>query len=249
MPLSASVRRLLPLAARQEIKQYWRRFQDRRHGIYFGTDTGVLSAEQPICIAQPVMHSAFYENKIINITRGAALLNYSLIHPDQNWSFWHRLHRPDVANGFVEGRNLVNGKLVAQTGGGLCQLSSMVYHLALLAGLTVIERHAHSIDIYEEHQRYTPLGADATVVWGFKDLRLHNPYPFAVSLQLRVQDGELHGEVNAEEALSIQPVEFARIPLQVPFIQVNTVVNGEIKVTTVYEQQQGLRAAGHPKAD
>ncbi|MEO0769182.1 MAG: VanW family protein, partial [Cyanobacteria bacterium J06649_4] len=181
-------------------------------------------------------------NKIINITRGAALLNKSRIRPHHNWSFWHRLHRPDAANGFVAGRNLVNGKLVAQTGGGLCQLSSMAYHLALTAGLTVIERHAHSIDIYEEYDRYTPLGADATVVWGVKDLRLFNPYPFAVSFSFAVQDGELVGEIQGKHPLTPQQVEFIREPLEDPFIKVETHINQQLQTTTIYEQQQGLKA-------
>jgi vancomycin resistance protein VanW len=210
MPLSAIVRRFIPLVVRQEIKHHWRRLQDVTHGIRFDTGMGRFICSQPICIVQPIRHSTFYDNKIINITRGAALLNQSLIGPNQNWSFWHRIHRPDAANGFVAGRNLVNGQLIAQTGGGLCQLSSMVYHLALLTGLTIIERHAHSVDIYEEHQRFTPLGADATVVWGFKDLRLHNP-------------------------------QFVRIPLQKPFVKINTVLNDEIFASTIYEQKQGLQ--------
>lgn len=120
----------------------------------------------------------------------------------------------------------------------------MVYHLALIAGLKVTERHSHSVDIYEEDQRYTPLGADATVVWGFKDLRLHNPYPFAVSLGLAVRDGALHGEVNAAEAMTARMVEFMRVPLKMPLVQVKTVINGEIEAVTVYEQKQGLKAVG-----
>lgn len=246
MPLSAVVRRFIPLVIRQEIKHNWRRLRDVTHGMRFDTGTGELKSSQPIRppirIVQPIMHSTFYDNKIINITRGAALLNQSLIEPNQNWSFWHRIHRPDAANGFVAGRNLVNGQLIAQTGGGLCQLSSMVYHLALLAGLTIIERHAHSIDIYEEHQRFTPLGADATVVWGFKDLRLHNPHPFAIAFEFGVQNGELLGEVNAAGELAIQQVEFVRIPLQKPFVKINTVLNDKISTSTIYEQKQGLQA-------
>ncbi|MFK8183429.1 MAG: VanW family protein [Phormidesmis sp.] len=242
MPFSTTVRRTIPLPLRQEVKHHLRRLDDAFHQIHFTKATGHFTAHPPIQLVQPVRHSAFYENKIINITRGAALLNKSLIPAHQHWSFWHRLHRPDAANGFVAGRNLVNGQLVAQTGGGLCQLSSMVYHLALLSGLSITERHAHSIDIYAEEQRYTPLGADATVVWGFKDLRLYNPHSFGISIGLAVQNGELHGEVSAEQALVALPVEFVRVPLREPLVEVRTVVGSEVKATTVYEQQQGLKA-------
>ena len=241
MVLAAAVRRSIPLVVRQELKHHWRRVHDIANGVQFDSCIGKVGSPHSICLVQPIRQSNFYQNKLINITRGAALLNQSLIHPQKNWSFWHRNRRPNTANGFVAGRNLVNGKLVAQTAGGLCQLSSMAYYLALLTGLTVIERHPHSIDIYEEHQRYTPLGSDATVVWGFKDLRLRNPYSFAVSFEFKVEGSELIGQVNAEHVLTVQAVKFVRIPLQKPFVKIDTVINNKIIETALYQQRQGLQ--------
>lgn len=241
MTWPAVVRRLIPLSMRQEIRHHWRRLQDMARGVRFDNARGALTSERPIRLVQPIMPGAFYENKIANIARGAALLDQNRVAPLQSWSFWHRVRRPGVANGFVTGRNLVSGDLVAQTGGGLCQLSSMVYHLALLAGLTIVERHPHSVDIYEEHQRFTPLGADATVVWGYKDLRLYNPHPFAVSFKFAVQDSKLLGEVAAEMELTAQQVDFVRIPLEKPFVKINTVVNNSVRDTTIYLQKQGLQ--------
>jgi vancomycin resistance protein VanW len=235
------MRRILPLRLRQNIKHIWRQLADMFSGTRFDHAKGALQMRQPICIVQPIMPSTFYENKLINITRGVALADKSIIGPNKSWSFWHRINCPNESNGFVSGRNLVNGRLVSQTGGGLCQLSSMIYHLALLGGLTIVERHAHSIDIYEEAQRFTPLGSDATVVWGFKDLRLHNPYPFAVSLEFRVEQGKLIGELNAEVDLVAQQVDFVRIPLERSLVKVNTMINDRIQATTIYEQQRGLQ--------
>ena len=246
MPRSSLVRQLLPLTTRQMLKHRWRRLQDIRHGITFDSSRGNVPTASPmhlpIQILQPIRRSNFYDNKIINITRGAALLHNSCIRPAHNWSFWHLVGRPDAANGFVAGRNLVDGKLVAQTGGGLCQLSSLVYHLALMAGLTIKERHAHSIDIYEEEARYTPLGSDATVVWGFKDLRLYNPHPFPVAFSFVVSNGELVGGVYSESPLIPKQVEFVRKSLVAPFVKVETVVDNLLHTTTTYEQQQGLKA-------
>jgi vancomycin resistance protein VanW len=233
-------RRLLPLGIRQELKHRWRQVQDGIHRTRFDSTAGALGRRARIGLTQPIMPSALYQNKLINITRGAALLDNNIIGAHRNWSFWHRIHRPNAANGFVPGRNLVNGRLVALSGGGLCQLSSMVYHLALLAGLTIVERHAHSLDIYEEDQRFTPLGADATVVWGFKDLRLHNPHPFPLSLRFRVEDGRLIGEIHSDADLMAHHVEFIQIPMKGPFVQVNTVVNNHLKDSTIYEQRRGL---------
>lgn len=235
------MRRLLPLAMRQEIRHCWRLWKDRLNGITFDPATGPLEKRSAVGLTQPIMPSDFFENKIANITRGAALLDGGLIDSNRSWSFWHRVCRPEAANGFLPGRNIVNGKLVALSGGGLCQLSSMVYHLALLGGLTVLERHSHSLDIYEEDQRFTPLGADATVVWGFKDLRLHNPHPFRVAFGFRVDQHRLIGELLSDSSLTARHVEFVRVNLERPWIQVNTMVNHRLQVSTVYEQKQGLQ--------
>jgi len=61
--------------------------------------------------------------------------------------------------------------LALDYGGGLCQLSGIIYHAVLEAGLEILERHPHSLDIYTATTRYTPLGSDAAVVYGHKDLR------------------------------------------------------------------------------
>lgn len=245
MAAYTGILRLMPLPMRQEIKHHWRRFKDARQGLRFDNAQGAFDTGKTVCITQPIMHGAFYENKLTNIARGAALLDQNLIPAGANWSFWHRIGRADKANGFVTGRNLVNGELVTQTGGGLCQLSSLVYHLGLLAGLTVIERHPHSIDIYEEHQRFTPLGADATVVRGYKDLRLHNPHAFAVRLALHVHEGKLFGAVHMQDS-NFQPptVEFVRVVRTPPFVQVDTLVNQRIETVTVYEQKPGMQVTG-----
>ncbi|MEA5441569.1 VanW family protein [Cyanobium gracile] len=235
------MRRRLPLAMRQEIRQHWRLWNDRLNGISFDHAKGAVEQPCSLGLTQPIMPSDFFESKLANITRGAALLDGGLIGINQNWSFWHRVSRPNAANGFLPGRNIVKGKLVARSGGGLCQLSSMVYHLALLGGLTVLERHPHSLDIYQEDQRFTPLGADATVVWGFKDLRLHNPHPFRVCFGFSVERDRLVGELRSEANLTARHVEFVRVRLERPWVQVNTMVNQRLQVSTVYEQKQGLQ--------
>ncbi|MBW4529314.1 MAG: VanW family protein [Aphanothece saxicola GSE-SYN-MK-01-06B] len=229
------------MAMRQEIRHCCRLWKDHLGGIRFDQATGPLERRSAVGLTQPILPSDFFDNKIANITRGAALLDGGLIGAKRSWSFWHHIGRPHAANGFRPGRNIVNGKLVVLSGGGLCQLSSMVYHLALLGGLTVLERHSHSLDIYEEEQRFTPLGADATVVWGFKDLRLHNPHPFRIAFGFRVEQNRLLGELISDANLTARHVAFVRVNLERPWIQVNTMVDQRLQASTVYEQKQGLQ--------
>src|SRR6185503_19897960 len=176
------LRRGAPLRLRQLYAQARRLYRDSLSDTHFQSENGGGYWPVRTELVQIVIQGQLYENKLSNLRRGAALIDQSLINPGSQWSFWGRVGKPSVGNGFVDGRNIVDGQLVRQVGAGLCQLSSLIYHLALLGGLEIAERHPHSIDIYRDSERFTPLGADATVVWGFKDLRLRNSYQFAISI-------------------------------------------------------------------
>lgn len=237
------LRRLVPLAARQALAHARRRWRDARNGVSLSdaraeTTPGgfVLHVE----LSQAVMPGAMLENKLANLARGAQRINLALLAPRQTWSFWRYVREPSEGNGFVAGRNLVNGQLSRQIGGGLCQLSSLAYHLGMLSGLDIVERHAHSIDIYHEHERFTPLGADATVVWGFKDLRLSNPHAVDVLIECYVQDQRLVGRVYARGPLPKYDIAFLREAIGPGRVAVDTMVNQRRHTRTLYEQRPGL---------
>lgn len=152
------------------------------------------------------------------------------------WSFWHAIGRPTARNGFAPGRNIVEGTVVRQIGGGLCQLSSLLYHLALLGGLAIVERHHHSVDIYEENARFTPLGADATVVWGYKDLRLANPHPFDICIGCAVEDDRLIGYIRSPEVIEARDLIFLRDDRDHGSTLVTTIIDGDPTVESRYER-------------
>ena len=63
----------------------------------------------------------------------------------------------------------MNGKLVPQLGGGICQVGTTLFNAVFVSGLPVVERHNHSF--YISHY---PKGRDATVSWGGPDLKFKN---------------------------------------------------------------------------
>jgi hypothetical protein len=92
------------------------------------------------------------------------------------------------------GRALIDGVVVREPGGGLCQVSGTVHAAALRAGLGVIERAGHSAAV-----RTLPRGLDAAVSQaGGTDLVLWNGYRFPVRLELRVREGALEATWSAE---------------------------------------------------
>lgn len=104
------------------------------------------------------------------------------------FSFWRQIGRASRRRGFVAGRELREGCLVASTGGGLCQLSNGLYEAALAAGFEIIERHAHS--------RLVPgsraaAGRDATVFWNYVDLRFRSRAAFRIEARLTGSELEI----------------------------------------------------------
>lgn len=123
---------------------------------------------------QPIHATEFSAGKLTNIRRALRHIDGLTMPPDSLFSWWHAVPRPDAANGFALGRTLVNGRLTPDYGGGLCQLSGIIYLVALKLGSRIYERHSHSRDIYHDNERYAPLGADAAVVYGYKNLVFKN---------------------------------------------------------------------------
>ncbi|WNG30880.1 vancomycin resistance protein [Cystobacter fuscus] len=161
-----------------------------------------------VSVTQALGQSPHLEGKRHNLTVALHQLGEPCIEPGRLFSFWALVGSPSHRRGFVPGRNVVGGHLQESDGGGLCQLSGLIYLLALRAGLRVVERFPHSVDLYTEATRYTPLGADATVVYGYKDLRFLNPHSFPVALGFSLSESSLTGSVRAPVALEPCALEF-----------------------------------------
>lgn len=157
---------------------------------------------------QHIQMSAHFANKVHNLDLCIQAIDGLVLQPQQLFSFWQLVPKPSLKNGFKTGRNLVNGQVSEAIGGGICQVSCIIYMNALKAGLEIIERHTHSIDIYKEHERIAPLGSDATVVYGYKDLQFKNPHAFPIQIRLARQDQQLICCLYSQEALPNFDLDF-----------------------------------------
>jgi len=142
-----------------------------------------------ISVKQKIMPSATFENKIFNLKYAAEKINKHIVKPNQIFSFWQIVGNPN--RNLKKSRSIRNGKITDEMGGGLCQISGIVYHISILSGLEIMERHSHSIDIYQEYERFTPLGTDATVVYGNRDLRIKNNFDFPIKFEIEINENVL----------------------------------------------------------
>ncbi len=79
--------------------------------------------------------------------------------------------------GFVPERSMLDGDMVAQAGGGVCQVASTLYNAALLAGLEIVARSAHSMAVSS-----VPSSMDAAIASDYKDLKIKNNYAHPVKI-------------------------------------------------------------------
>lgn len=133
-------------------------------------------------------------NKIKNLTLASAKLNGTVIRPGETFSYWRLIGNPTSRKGYLEGMVLFQGQVTAGIGGGLCQLSNLIYWMTLHTPLTVTERYRHSYDVFPDSNRNQPFGSGATCFYNYLDLQIRNdtsePYQLLVSLT----DSHLAGE-------------------------------------------------------
>jgi len=125
-----------------------------------------------------------------NIRLAAERVNDTILLPGQIFSYNAALGERTEEKGYGPANAYLNGELVQEVGGGICQLSSALYWCVLLADEEVLERTNHAY-----YQTYLPYGFDATVSWGGPDFsfRLRGDYP--IRIYARIEDQQLHVEL------------------------------------------------------
>jgi vancomycin resistance protein YoaR len=104
-----------------------------------------------------------------NVHLLARAFDGKLVAPGAVFSFNGSAGQRTAAKGYQEAPAIVNGKLVPQLGGGVCQVGTTFFNTVFFSGLPIVERHNHSF--YISHY---PTGRDATVSWGGPDFKFKN---------------------------------------------------------------------------
>jgi vancomycin resistance protein VanW len=207
-------RRIAPMPLRLAVaraRQNWNDWSEARtFAAHHVEPDSVARLPRVATVEQPIRHTAHFEGKLHNLTQAVARLNGLRVDPASTVSFWRTIGRPSARNGFQTGRAIVDGRLSADIGGGLCQAASLLYELGLRTGMQIDERHAHSRDLYSEDTRFTPLGLDAAIVWGFNDVRWTNAHDHGVVLAFEVRGEALTGGVFGTNAAPAYDLEIAR---------------------------------------
>lgn len=208
---------IIPSPLRKSLRIFWINLSDLIRGTRFkfpkisaSSRTEGKSWPERITIHQRINVSDWAENKKHNLLLAISKFQNLPFYPGKIFSFWNMLGNPSKKSGYKVGINIIKNQLDFDYGGGLCQLSGLLYHLALTAGLSVIERHPHSVDLYTDETRYTPLGADSTTAYGYKDLRILNNLDIPISFRIKIEGNQLIGSICADQPLKEYELEFVK---------------------------------------
>ncbi len=141
-------------------------------------------------------------NKVVNLTIAISKLNRIVLKPGQVFSFWRLVGRTTRRKGYMEGMILFNGQVKPGVGGGLCQLSNLIYWMTLHTPLTVTERWRHSYDVFPDSSRSQPFGSGATISYNHIDLQIKNTTDQDFILSLYLAGDSLVGEWRSNRPVS-----------------------------------------------
>ena len=139
-------------------------------------------------------------NKADNIRLACSRINSLVIKPGETFSFWNRVGKTSKRNGFTEGRVIINGRLVAGVGGGLCNLANNLNLIVLHSPLTITEVHYHSDALAPDPGgKRVPFSAGTSVNYNFVDYRFRNDTSQPVQLCTWCDGDDLFTELRTTE--------------------------------------------------
>lgn len=137
-------------------------------------------------------------NKVKNLEIAANKLNGIILKPDETFSYWRLIGNTTRRKGYLDGMILFYGSVTTGVGGGLCQLSNLIYWMTLHSPLIVTERYRHSYDVFPDSNRSQPFGSGATCAYNYLDLQIKNESACDYQLVVYLTDTHLVGEWRSE---------------------------------------------------
>lgn len=134
-------------------------------------------------------------NKVHNLQLAAKTITNIVIYPGETFSFWQLVRYADRHEPYKDGLILINGKIIGTYGGGLCQLSNMLFWMFLHTPLTLVERHGHAIEAFPSTTEALPQGTDATISEGWLDLKVKNNTNQQYQIKITFDKSFMYGSI------------------------------------------------------
>ena len=123
-----------------------------------------------------------------NLGVALSYLNGAIVMPGDTFSYYNKIGETTYAKGYQDAATFKGGTVVYEVGGGICQTSSTLYNVALIANMEIIERHQHGLPV-----GYVPPSRDATVYGNVLDFKFKNTRNYPIKI---VTTYSLSGNMN-----------------------------------------------------
>ena len=137
----------------------------------------------------------YQKNKVDNLKIASKTMNHILIYPGETFSFCYLIKNAKKYGKYKDGLILIDGKIVAKKGGGLCHLSNMLHYLFLMSPLTVIERHGHKMKSFPDPDKTAKQGIDSTISSGWLDLKVKNETNNIYQIDIYFDEEYMYGKI------------------------------------------------------
>ena len=139
-------------------------------------------------------YSSSSSNRAKNIRTGTEKINTAVLFPGEEYSVCDALVPFSKDNGYDLGGMYVDGEVVDDFGGGVCQVSTTLYLALLRAELEIVERYNHSMTV-----KYVKLSWDAAIAEGSKDLIFKNNLDHPIFIEGYTNGGDVGFNIYGKE--------------------------------------------------
>lgn len=198
---------LIPLRQAQRKACFYlkMRLDGRRYAESFSAPLPqlVFAETMPLYNQKTGFPMIYQENKVFNLRLAAGKLSGLVIRPGETFSFFRAVRGADREVPYRDGLILVDGKLTTAPGGGLCQLTDLLFWLFLHSPLTIVERSGHRKKDFPDLGDQ-PAGVDATVSEGWLDLKVRNDTRETYQLALSFGPETVTGFLRADRETGVE---------------------------------------------
>jgi len=126
-------------------------------------------------------------NRVHNITAAVKKLNGILIKPGEEFSAIDYTQPYTIEAGYLPEKVIKGDKIIPEIGGGLCQVGTTLFRMAMNSGMDITERRNHSLVVsyYNDLSNGLP-GTDATIYDPAPDFKFKNDTTGYVLIQTSV---------------------------------------------------------------
>lgn len=175
-------------------------------------------------------YDASNRNRSTNLELAAEKINGTVLLPGEEFSYNKVVGKRTIENGYKEAAVYANGGVENGLGGGICQISTTLYNVALLANLEITERRNHTYTT-----SYEVAGRDATVVYGVQDFKFKNSREYPIKIVASVKNGIAMMKImgikeEVEYEVKIVAYKTSTIPYKTEKIENDSLTEGKEKV-------------------